>query len=497
MGLGQSRPNSGSRSMDFWVLSPMFVTMVPQTVREILRSKAFWQGAGLIWLLQLVILLANTPMYDIDTNSFIRGGLSWDIYHNPFLNLFVAAFAKIWSNLYFLIAIQLAAYAFCAGFLVRVLLGLKGKYAWLGIGIAALEPVSLFYHLSLIAESFYTSFTLLSVAMLIMWLRKPQGSTAFAFGAAMGLTFLTKLSAMIHTPLFGLLLLKKGIPWKTKLLGLALALAPFGMAYWGVGWGQKAINGGGLYTVAGRVRWDFSSSQYFSVQPSSPLFHQFVDPYILPNGQPVLARELRRELSYLGYKDCVAFFEEQGQGTVKAIYTCDSLFGDVADQMLATHAFDAWKQFVSDNFHDLTHLSYIDYRFTPHLHYYHPDHEYQYIDSLMGTHFGVNLAEREHRIPVFWRSLSFGNVYMTIMALLWAIVLIVGMGLWWRQGRPIAWLALGYPLTVAMAFHLFYISYRARFWAPYLVLMLLVGIYAWVQWRKIRQPSARNRKAQP
>lgn len=464
--------------------------MVFTKVIDIVRAKGFWQVAGLIGLLQIAVMLVFTPMYDIDTNSFIRGGLSWDIYHNPFLNLFVAVFSKIWSNLYFLVGLQSACYALAASFLIHALWGSEGKWRWIAAGLAALEPVSLFYHLSLIAESFYTTFTLLSVAMLVLWMRKPRNGTALFFGIAMALTFLTKLSAMIHVPLFGLFLLKRTASWRLRLMGLGITLLPFAVAYFGVGIGQKAINGGGLYTVAGRVRWDFSSSQYFEGNYPSPLFHQFVDPYVYDAvGQPVRMRELRRELSYLGYKDCVAHFEQSGSHPVRAIYTCDSLFGDMADQILKEKGFAAWKQFVSDNFHDLSHLSYIDYRFTPDLHYYHPDYEYVYIDSLMCQHFGVTLAERELRIPVIWRSLSFGNFWMMMMAGIWFVVILVGIWRWWQSGRAMEWLVLGYPLVVAMGFHLFYISYRARFWAPYLVLVLLTALYLLYTVQKARRDN--------
>lgn len=445
----------------------------------ILRNRNFWYSVVGVFFVQFVCLLLSTPMYEIDTNSFIRGGFTWDIYHNPFLNLFIATCNKIWPNIWFMISLQCLWFAFAGSFLVHVLLGKHPKFLLLGLALLALEPLTMFYNFSLLAESFFTSFTFLSVAFMILWLRHGRWQEAALFGLAMGLTFLSKLSSMSHLPLFGLFFLPAAakIPWRTRLQSLGLALLPFALCYTFVYLGQRSINGGDIYTVEGRVRWDFSSSQYRPEEVDGPDFKRLVDPYLFPDGQLVANRELRRELSYLGYKDCVAEYEARDQSANAGINACDSIFGAVAQQITERHFWEAEKQFIRDNVYFIHHLSYIDYRFTPGLHYYHPEHEYAYIDSVMTAVYDFNLADQRYRIPRIWTSLSFGNVYLPIWWYAWWLALIVAAVLFLRQPARRELLVLAGLTAIPLLFHLIYISYRARFFAPYLILVGLLILF--------------------
>lgn len=417
-------------------------------------------------------------MYEIDTNSFIRGGLSWDIFHNPFLNLYIATFGKLWPNLWVMVAGQIIFYAFAAAFLIETLFNGKRNWAFgLAVGLALLEPLTMFYNFSLLAESFFTSFTLLSVAFLIKWLRKGHSKDALLFGLFMGLTFMSKLSAMIHLPLFGMLLIRGGRPMLLRFKALGLAILPYVACYLFVMIGQQRINHGDIYTVEGRVRWDFSSSMYDSTEAGDPAFARFVHPHMYQDGKLVAHRELRRELSYLGYKDCVADFEKRGFTANKGVNACDSIFGLVAEKIMKKHFWAAEKQFVADNFKFIHSLNYIDYRFTPDLHYYHPETEFQYIDSLMATHFGYDLSKHADAIPKIWTSLKFGNTYMPIVWWLWWLVVFAAAVLWLKQRNRWEALVLGVLVMIPLLFHFFYISYRPRFLAPYLVMMLLLFVW--------------------
>jgi hypothetical protein len=432
-------------------------------------------GCALVAILQWLVLAIGTPLYEIDTNSFIRGGLSWDIYHNPLLNIYIAICTKIWANVWFMVALQCLFYAGAAAFLVSVLFGEHKRLRWVALGIAGLEPLTLFYNHSLLAESFFTSLAMLTVAFLVLWLRHGGNGHAVLLGFAMGLCFMAKLSAMIHLPLLGLMLLRADRPFGGRLKGLALALLPFAACYAFVYVGQRTINEGDIYTVEGRVRWDFSSALYDSTEAGVPAFAQLVHPYIYQEGKLVAHRELRRELSYLGYKDCVAEWEVRGYPAHRGINACDSLFGAVAEKIMAKHFWEVERQFIADNFRFVHTLNYIDYRFTPGLHYYHPQREYAYIDSLMTVTYGYSLAGREDKIPKVWRSMEFGNVYMPVIWWTWWVVLVVGLVLWLKRPRE-RWelLVLGVITGIPIVFHLVYISYRPRFLAPYIVLMLLL-----------------------
>jgi hypothetical protein len=441
---------------------------------DIVRSRVFWMGVGLVAAVQWICLAIGTPLYEIDTNSFIRGGLSWDIYHNPLLNIYIAACTKIWANVWLIVGLQCLLYAGAAAMLACVLFPTQPRLRWVALGLAAIEPLTLFYNHSMLSESFFTSFILLSVAMLILWMRHGDWQTAILFGAMMGLCFMSKLSAMIHMPLFGLMLLRWEMPVFARLKGLALALLPFVLCYAFVFTGQKIINNGDIYTVEGRVRWDFSSALYDSTEAGDPAFARYVHPHMYPDGRLAAHRELRRELSYLGYKDCVADYEAQGYPANRGVNACDSIFGRVAQQIMARHFWQAERQFVADNFRFIHELNYIDYRFTPGLHYYHPAHEYQYIDSLMQVTYGYSLATREAQIPRIWRSLAFGNVYLPLLWWLWWVVLAVGLGLWLRKRDRWELMVLGLITAIPILFHLVYISYRPRFLAPYVVLMLML-----------------------
>lgn len=442
-----------------------------------MQGKTFLLGFVAIALIQWIALGLGTPLYEIDTNSFIRGGLSWDIYHNPLLNIYIAVCTKIWPNVWFIVGLQSLFYAFSAAFLAVVLFQDRLRMFAVACLIAAVEPLTMFYNHSMLAESFFTSFTLLSVAMLVLWMREGRWQEAVLLGLVMGLCFMAKLSAMIHLPLFGLMLLRTGMPFKTRLRGLTIALLPFAACYVFVFVGQRTINEGDIYTVEGRVRWDFSSALYDSSEAGSPEFSRFVHPYIYRDGQFVAHRELRRELSYLGYKDCVADWEAQGFAAHRGVNACDSLFGAVAQKIMAKHFWEAERQFVADNFRFIHALNYIDYRFTPGLHYYHPQSEYHYIDSLMSVTYDYNLADHEAEIPKVWRSLDFGNVYMPVVWWLWWAVLIVGFMVWVRRRNQWELLVMGLLTAIPVVFHLVYISYRPRFLAPYLVLMLMLLVY--------------------
>lgn len=456
---------------------------------QIFRRRNLYTAAGLIFLVKLTWLLLSTPLYDLDTNSFIRGGFTWDIYHNPFMNLFIAGLGKIWANAWFIVGVQCLGYALCGAFLLEVWFRKRSqaqisKWYWLALIFVAFEPLTTFYNFSFLAESFFTGFTFLSVGAAILWLRQPSSSSALFFGAAIGLTFLCKLSAMVHFPLFGVFLLQNPIP-KTSASPLSrflkgpvkygtIALIPFLLCYAFVYLGQKSINEGDLYTVEGRVRWDFSSAFYQKDEVDNPAFKRFVQPYILEDDKLIAHRELRRELSYLGYKECVADYEAKGNSHNRGVNACDSIFGAVAAQIMEKHFWDAEAQFIKDNFRFVHELSYIDYRFTPDLYYYHPEAEWQYLDSLMATHYQVDLSKNSHRIPGIWTSLSFGNIYMPILWWLCWLAIGTALLLWLRDRTRKDLLLIGLFLAIPMVFHLVYISYRPRFLAPYIVLELLL-----------------------
>jgi len=434
-------------------------------------------------------------MYDLDTNSYIRGGFTWDIYHNPFMNLFIAGLGRLWSNAWFIVSVQCLGFACGAAFLLETWFrpqgsAKAGSWYWAALLVIGLEPITTFYNYSLLAESFYTCFTLFSIGAAIHWLRQPNRAAAICLGIGLGFCFLCKLSAIIHLPLLGVFLLRwpeSTAPlWRRFLTGPVrhglFALAPFVACYVFVFLGQQRINSGDLYTVEGRVRWDFSSSQYQPNEVDAPLFKQFVHPYILEAGQLVAHRELRRELSYLGYKDCVAAYEDQGESHNRGVNVCDSLFGAVAAQVMGKYFWESEAQFVADNFRFIHTLSYIDYRFTPNLYYYHPDAEWHYLDSLMETHYHLNLADQAHRIPSIWTSLEFGNVYFPIVWWLWWLVIGASLWVWFRHRQRRDLLVLALFLTIPLLFHFVYISYRPRFLAPYLILELLLLLQVAAHW---------------
>lgn len=453
---------------------------------------------AIIASLQLLILALTTPMYEIDTNSFIRGGFSWDIFHNPFLNLYIAAVAKFFPNLWVLVFGQVLFFAFASAFLIDTLFSKRKNWTyWLAISVASLEPLSMFYNFSLLAESFFTAFTLLSVSFLIRWMRDGKTFDVLLFGLLMGLTFLTKLSAMIHLPLFALLLIREGRPFFQRVKSLGFSLIPYILCYLFVYFGQQKINQGDIYTVEGRVRWDFSSALYDSTIAGDPTFSRFVHPYIYADGKLVAHRELRRELSYLGYKDCVADYENRGFSANRGINACDSIFGMVAAKITKDHFWQAEKQFVADNFRFIHSLNYIDYRFTPDLHYYHPASEFQYIDSLMATHFGYDLSKNAEKIPRVWTSLDFGNIYMPIIWWIWWLAIGFAAFLWLRKRSRWELLVLGVLASIPLLFHFIYISYRPRFLAPYIILMLfLLVVEIEFGFGKKRNSAEKERAAQ-
>lgn len=439
-------------------------------VRHIIRQKVFYLAIALVFVVQYILLIASTPLYELDTNSYVQGMFSWSIYHNPFGNLFFGALTKIWPDLWFVISMQILLYACCVSFFLFSLKIRSLGLFMLALLLAAIEPVTTFYNFSLISDSSFTSFVLLFSGLLILYLEKPSWQGALLFGAAVGLAFLARLSANIFLPLFGLILLVPATSWRNKVRDLLLGILPFAASYFFVLIGQSLINEGGLYTVKGRVLWDFVSSQYDPDEIDAPQFEAYVNPYIFPNGQLEPLREKRRELAYLGYKDCQAAREAAGEPVGKAILQCDSLWGAAAQQISAKHFWQAERQFVQDNFADIHGRNYLEYRFTPGLHYYHPEAENQYIDSVMKAVYGFSLAKSHENIPKIWTSTDFLNVYVPILYWILFATALLG-GILWLKDRS-RWRILIPALVIAIPFlfHLVYISYRLRFIAPYLVL---------------------------
>ena len=159
---------------------------------QIFRSRTFYRAAGIIFLIKLLWLLLACPLYDLDTNSFIRGGFTWDIYHNPFMNLFIAGLGKVWANAWFIVSVQCLGFAFCGAFLLEAWFGGARKHHigyWIALAVIILEPLTTFYNFSLLAESFFTGFTFLAIGSAILWLRQPSLRIALFFGLAIGLTF--------------------------------------------------------------------------------------------------------------------------------------------------------------------------------------------------------------------------------------------------------------------------------------------------------------------
>src|SRR5689334_4852579 len=118
----------------------------------LLKQKSFWLGAAGIALVHTLALLFSTPLYDHDTNSFIRGGLDWDIYHNPFENIFLALAGKITKIPQVIVCIQVLVFAFAASFFAHVLFS-KRFFLALALCVAAIEPVNMFYNFSFLPES--------------------------------------------------------------------------------------------------------------------------------------------------------------------------------------------------------------------------------------------------------------------------------------------------------------------------------------------------------
>jgi hypothetical protein len=428
----------------------------------------------MIAAVQWICLALGTPLYEIDTNSFIRGGLTWDIYHNPLLNIYIALCTKIWPNVWFIVGLQCLLYAGAASFLANVLFRQNAVLRYIALAIAADEPVTMFYNHSMLAESMFTSFSFLSLAMLLLWMQQGDWPSAALFGAMLGLCFMGKLSAMIHLPLFGLILVRTATPLLRRWAAVAIAILPFAACYAFVYIGQRIINDGDVFTVEGRVRWDFSSALYDSTEAGIPAFSRFVHPYIFQHGGMVQHHETRMELSHLGYKDCVSEWESAGYPANRGINACDSLFGAVGSKILEGHFWQAECRFVKDNMETIHSLNYLDYRFTPGLHYYHPQKEYDYLDSLMAATYHYSLKDRAGNIPKIWRSLDFGNAYMPVLWWLWWGALIAAAILWIRCRKCWNLLALGLVTAIPLVFHFVYVTYKPRLLAPYIVLMLML-----------------------
>lgn len=196
-----------------------------ESLRSTLRSGKFWAGFLLVFGVQLLILFLTTPLYEIDTNSYIRGGLTWSIYHNPFLNIYIAGASRIWSNICFLIIGQVLFFAFSVALFARTFLEKEWVY-WIGLGVASIEPVTLFYNFSLISESFFSSFILLTATFFLLYLREGDRKLIALSGIALGFAFMTRLAALPFILLAFIFLLELKKNWSQRWTNLGVFVLP-------------------------------------------------------------------------------------------------------------------------------------------------------------------------------------------------------------------------------------------------------------------------------
>ena len=445
------------------------------TLLSILRSRNFWIGITVIFGVQLGILFATTPLYEIDTNAYIQGAFSWSIYHNPLMNFFIGGVSKIWKNIYFMLGIQLFFFGFSASFLAKVLFK-EGRRFAIAIGIASIEPISMFYNFSVLSESFFASFLMLSMALLVLYFRNKSMKMAFLFGAMLGMMFLTRLAALPLIALCALFLLPWGNSFLDRITTTVAAILPFLVCYLFVQIGQQQINRSPLYSAKGIALWNFASSAYVPEEIEGEYFKKVWNPHIFRDGTLPQDRILRRDLSYLGYKDCLADQENTGKSPAQSVLYCDSIFRSAALQIIQQHPLEVELQFIKDNLNSVATQSYLDYRFTPGLPFYHAEKEYAYIDSLMQVHYGIDLSQRVDDIPEIWKNLSFSNGYMGVLYAMYWGALFLTLGLWLKNRNRTTLLVIGAVLLIPIAFHLLLISFRLRFLAPYLITML----YLWI-----------------
>ena len=492
----------------------------------------------LIFGCKIFLLSIYTPLYALDTNAYIRGMMTWSIYHNPGTNFFIGVLGKLGANAWAIAAVQCGIYSLAAAFFIRILFGEKRETNLLeerklaeiqghnkmqhrgykfAIGfaliVAALEPVTLFYNFSLLSESNYIAFLLLSLSFLILFLRNPHFYSGLAFGLALAVLFWIRLAGLMFFPLLlfyfwavyktetgrtafsgnkiarGSSATTHGGPAKKGVRVLAFAalgVIPLLFSIGLVHFGQKKINDAGLFVAKGRQHWDRVSSHYKTEEVNVPDFHRFVDSRILLANDP----ESRREFAYLGFRDCTEYYELQGKNPNRSVLTCDSLFGRAADEVSSKHRGTAWWQFVGDNFKGLFSGNYLDYRFTPSLTFGYSNAEYYYLDSLMLRHYGLDNSSGEKNIPRIWRSKTFANFWAILIFVI--LLLVSFFALVWQLIKKVEPVPFGNNvLTVRAAVtfllfssawlpylvHLFRIGYRLRFIAPVISLVLISGIW--------------------
>ncbi len=432
--------------------------------------------------IQLFILMATTPMYALDTNSYIRGILSWSVYHNPLSNIFIGILSKMVENAWFIVSVQILVYAASSSILIQ---SIFKEIRWMipAALFAGWEPVTMFYNLSLLSESLFCSMTLLMVASGIRYFRSPGIQPALLFGVFAGLAFLARLSGNLYVALLFLIFFAVGIPFRKRLMHFGMAAGTYMLFYIFVWAGQSLINDGALYTVKGRVLWDFSSSQYSPRLVRSDSFNRLMAKRILAADSLTGDRELRREQAYLAYKDCLAEYEVAGNES-GSIFSCDSLFGGAASQIVSQKAGAAFFQFVADNLYDIHNRSYLEERFTPGMHFYQDESEYHYLDSIMSRHYSLNLPEQSRKIPAIWRSLGFPTAWATLVFYLWIASLLLLLLIKIRGKLKWEILLPVFTVSLPVVFHLIYISYRLRFWGPVILLLLLSVLAQFYQFRK-------------
>ncbi len=445
------------------------------------------KGALYIFAVQVILLLGSDPMVDLDTNSYIQGGFSWDIYHNPFENMYLAFILKIGGGALLAAIGQLLVFAASASFLSRVLFPDNRFLFYLICSIAAFEPIGLFFHFSILPESFFISFLLLSIGFALLWLREKEKRFSFFSGLFLGAMFLCKVSGLFFLPALALFIQKKERRYFFGDFIRAALPVVFALSF--VIIGQYRLHGDVFFLHSGRFQFDRLSMHYQTASnlPNS----KWIDAALYDSLNWKRNSDVRRIQMQEGWKACIAEQENNKSGHSATVFYCDEIWLKSAQELRKKGPSGQF----SENFSNLHRQNYLDERLTPGLEWRHDPKEFEALDEKMQTHFGSFKGPLS--TPAFsgWRKIAFLNVYIPILFWLFiGLCLFTFLYVLRKSKKPELGLVFLFFILPYFAMVLYIIPWRTRFFAP---LILPILIYSVVSiYIGIEEMTKRNKEIQ-
>ncbi|MCZ2356404.1 MAG: hypothetical protein LC115_06905 [Bacteroidia bacterium] len=391
---------------------------------------------SVLLLLQLFLWGAQ---YELDTQFYLTGTLHWDIQHPPLFGFWVGLWRYIRPNIYAPIVSQIIIFSFSANLLASSLL--KNNRAKLFCSfLLGIEPITAYFHLSLLPESLLASFFCFFCYNL---LRNRWLISGFWVAGAV----LLKLQSLWIIP--GIFVL--GFLHRQRSLVLQIIFPILG-ALLLLGIGNHIRFKGGVFSNFGGLLFPHTSVFYSDIYADSAL------QYLLKPHLPLSADVYQRYETYLAIHQAAQ--PDSNRFQPEQFMAVEQMIAKYNQNILTKKPLAVWKQIFTTNINELFSGNYLVYkqfsRFKKPI-----TAKFDDLDNLMNNLYDYRITYE--KMPNFW--LRFPNEYIWLLLLSWVGLLATKNFL----TKQIAIVAGSYFLVMMLT--IFF--YKTRFWMPIIPLLII------------------------